>query len=207
MRDLIQGSTEWHLARVGKVTASRVGDAISMTKAGAPSAQRTAYMSELLCERLTGRPTEHFISRPMQWGIDQEPAARDAYEFLTGQKVEPVGFVDHPRIPMTGASPDGLVGNDGLVEFKCPSTFTHINTARTGEIDIKHIAQMQWQMLCTNRDWCDYVSFDPRMPARMQTWVQRVRADYSAMRDIEEQVEAFLADLDGAIKEMEACFG
>src|SRR5689334_1396302 len=122
-----QGTPEWHAQRLGKVTASRLSDALAKTKNGW-GASRANYMAQLAAERLTGQPQESFTNAAMQWGVDTEPHARAAYEFHTDATVEPVGFVDHPVIEMTGASPDGLVGADGLVEIKCPNTATHIET-------------------------------------------------------------------------------
>lgn len=193
-----QRTEEWFAARLGKVTASRVADVMAKTKSG-PSASRKNYLAELVAERLTGMQGERFQSAAMQWGTDQEPQARLAYEFLTDNPVEEVGFIDHPTIEMFGASPDGLVGDKGLVEIKCPNTATHIDTLLTGKIDRKYLIQMQAQMACTGRDWCDFMSFDPRLPADLQTFVQRVDRDDEVIAEIEDEVAAFLTDLDGTV--------
>jgi putative phage-type endonuclease len=192
--EIIQGSPEWFGIRCGKVTASRVADIIRRTKTGF-STTRANYLGELIAEKLTGVPAPHFISGPMQWGTEQEPAARDAYNFKMNCEVVPVGFVIHPVIRDSGASPDGFVGADGLVEFKCPLTATHIETLLTGKIDPDYITQMQWQMACTNRQWCDWVSFDPRLPEDLKLFVQRVERDQDRIDELEAAVLGFLDEL------------
>ena len=167
-----QGTAEWHAARCGKVTASRIADVIAKTKSG-PSASRGNYMAELVCERLTGVPQDSYKSPAMEWGTNNEPLARLAYESAGGVLVTEVGFVSHPTIIDAGASPDGLVGDDGLLEIKCPNTATHIDTLLSGKVPERYNTQMQWQMACTNRQWCDYVSFDPRLPESMQLFITR----------------------------------
>lgn len=189
-----QRSDEWFAARLGKVTASRVADLMAKTKSG-PSASRATYMADLIVERMTGQRAEGFTSAAMIWGTETEPQARAAYEFLTDAEVTETGFVLHPSIPDFGASPDGLVGSDGLVEIKCPATATHIETLLTETVPAKYITQMQAQMACTGRAWCDFVSFDPRMPGDMQLWVKRVPCDPAFMSEMEGEVQAFLAEL------------
>jgi putative phage-type endonuclease len=189
-----QRSPEWVAARLGKVTASRVADLMAKTKTG-PSASRQNYMADLIVERLTGEKAEHFQNAAMVWGAEIEPQAREAYSFITAQTVVEEGFVLHPSIADFGASPDGLVGADGLVEIKCPATATHIETLLTETVPAKYITQMQAQMACTGRAWCDFVSFDPRMPGDMQLWVKRVPCDPAFMSQMEGEVEAFLAEL------------
>lgn len=159
-------------------------------------ASRANYMADLIAERLTGVPAEGFTNAAMQWGTATEPQARENYEFYANAIVEQVGFVLHPRIGDTGASPDGLVGADGLIEIKCPNTATHIDTLLGAEVPGKYVTQMQWQMACTGRLWCDFVSFDPRMPAEMQMWVRRVARDDAIIADLEREVVAFLTELD-----------
>jgi len=161
---------------------------------------RANYLAQLLCERLTGRPTEGYTSHEMQHGTDNEPIAINAYEMAQDVIVTPIGFVDHPSIEMSGASPDGLVGDDGLIEVKCPNSATHLATLKGADIDSKYIKQMQWQMACTNRTWCDFVSFDPRMPDHMQLHVHRVDRDPAFIQTIEAAVLAFLADLEADCK-------
>jgi putative phage-type endonuclease len=194
MTEIIQGSPEWFAARLGKVTASRVSDVTAKTKSGW-GASRTNYMAQLVAERLTGTAGESYTNAAMQWGTDQEPIARDFYAAHTKAAVDLVGFVDHPRISMSGASPDGLIGSVGLVEIKCLNTATHIETLLGQSVPSKYISQMQWQMACTGRQWCDFVSFDPRMPNHMQMFVGRVNRDNIAISELESMVESFLAEL------------
>jgi hypothetical protein len=132
----------------------------------------------------------------MQWGTEQEPYARAAYETLKGVLVKEVGFVPHPTIPNSGASPDGLVDDDGLVEIKCPFTATHLEFLTTGIVPEKYMLQMQWQIACTGREWCDYVSYDPRLPERMAISIQRVNRDFTLINNIENEVRTFLSELD-----------
>lgn len=189
-----QHSPEWYAARLGKVTASRVADLMAKTKSGY-SASRANYMAELICERLTMTQAEKFTNAAMQWGTECEPHARIAYEFLTDREVTETGFVLHGAIADFGASPDGLVGDNGLVEIKCPNTATHIETLLSENIPGKYVTQMQAQMACTGRAWCDFVSFDPRMPADMQIWIRRVERDAAAIADMEDEISTFLADM------------
>ena len=194
-----QRTADWFAARAGKVTASRVADVIAKTKSGY-STSRANYAAELVVERLTGKPTEGFANAAMQWGIDNEPRA--AYEDQTGEIVEEVGFVRHPVIEMSGASPDGRIGVEGLVEIKCPLTSTHIETLTTRQIPAKYQTQMQWQMACTTANWCDYVSFDPRMPKHMRLIVIRQDRDDKLIAELEKEVIAFLKEIDGRIAKL-----
>ena len=205
MIEIIQGSPEWHALRIGKVTASRVADVVATTKSG-PSASRTNYMAELLVERLTGQAPARFTNAAMDWGTATEPDARDAYAFYSGNGVELVGFVDHPTISMSGASPDGRVGGDGLIEIKCPNTATHIETLLGGTVPSKYRTQMQWQMACEGRAWCDFVSYDPRMPESMRLFVRRIEREPSTIADLEREVKAFLSDLDAKIARLRAAY-
>ena len=189
-----QRTEEWFAARLGKVTASRVADLMAKTKSG-PSASRANYMADLIVERLTGTREEGFTSAAMQWGTDTEPQARAAYEFLTDATVVEEGFCLRSTIPDFGASPDGLIGDVGLLEIKCPNTASHIQTLLTGEVPGKYETQMQAQMACTGRAWCDYVSFDPRMPGEMQLFVKRVHRDDALIAKMEAEVVEFLAEL------------
>lgn len=194
MGDVIQGSAEWHAIRLGKVTASRVADVIAKTKSG-PAASRKNYLTELALERLTGQRSEGFTNAAMQWGIETEPQARIAYEFHRDVDVSEVAFIPHPTIADTGASPDGLVGEDGLVEIKCPLPSTHMETLDSGAVPPKYITQMMWQMACTGRQWCDFVSFDPRFPAHMQFFCERVKRDDDMIKVLEAEVTDFLREL------------
>lgn len=189
-----QRSDEWFAARIGKVTASRVADLMAKTRSG-PSASRANYMAELICERLTGQRQEGFTSAAMQWGTDTEPQARAAYEFMTDAVVVETGLCLHPKEPEFGASPDGLVGDVGLLEIKCPNSAAHIETLLSGEAPSKYMPQMQAQMACTGRAWCDFVSFDPRLPADMQLFIKRVHRDEAFISTMEDEVSAFLLEL------------
>ena len=204
--NLEQGSQEWLLARCGKVTASRVADIMAKTKSGY-SASRGNYLAELVCERLTGVPTDTYKSAAMEWGTAQEPHARAAYEAAGGVLVEEVGFVPHPSISDAGASPDGLVKDNGLIEIKCPNTATHIDTLLSGKVPDRYNTQMQWQMACTGRVWCDYVSYDPRMPENMRLFLTRVFRDQSAILAMETEVLTFIHELTDKVAALKLHYG
>lgn len=203
---LAQGTPEWHAARIGCATASRIADVVARTKIGW-GASRANYAAELVAERLTGVAVEGFVSTAMQRGMDTEAEARAAYEFLRDVSVEPVGFVPHPMIAMSGASPDGMVGDDGLVEIKCPNTATHIDTLLGQAVPGKYVTQMQWQMACTGRAWCDFVSYDPRMPDAMRLFVRRVERDAARIAELEREVVAFLRDVDDTVERLRRIYG
>ena len=196
-----QGSEEWFTIRIGKVTASRVADVIAKTKTGY-SATRDNYMAQLVCERLTGQKGDSFSNAAMQHGTETEPLARLSYEVTQNVLVDEVGFVPHPTIEMAGASPDGLVGDDGLLEIKCPNTATHIDTLLSQTVPGKYNTQMQFQMACTGRKWCDFVSFDNRLPEELQLFVRRVPRDEVFIRLIEAEIVQFLAELDDKINKL-----
>lgn len=189
-----QRSEEWFAARLGKVTASRIADVCARTKTGW-GASRKNYMGELVAERLSGVRSESFTNAAMQWGIDMEAPARAAYEYYWDTDVAGADFVPHPTIGETGASPDGLVGTDGLVEIKCPNTATHIETLLGSAVPEKYILQMQWQMACTGRSWCDFVSYDPRLPESMCLFTQRVKRDEERIGILQKEVLTFLDEL------------
>jgi putative phage-type endonuclease len=192
--DVEQRSEAWHELRLGKVTASRVADVVARTKSGWGSS-RANYMAELVAERLTGQRAEAYVNAAMQRGTDLEAEARATYEFFTNETVTEIGFVSHPTIGDTGASPDGLIGQDGMIEIKVPNTSTHIETLLSGSVAGKYITQIQWQMACTGRAWCDFVSYDPRMPATMSTFIKRVPRDDVMIASLEADVIEFLAEL------------
>ena len=196
-----QGTPEWFAARLGNVTASRVADVIAKTKSGY-SASRENYMAQLICERMTNTVAESYTNAAMQWGTETEPLARAAYESIADVLVDEVGYVQHSRIERAGASPDGLVGLFGLLEIKCPNTATHIDTLITEQVPTKYITQMQWQMVCTGRAWCDFVSFDPRLPNGLQVFVKRVEFDTEYAATLEIEVVKFLAELDTKISKL-----
>ncbi len=192
---MIQGDAEWFAIRCGKVTASRIADVMAKTKSGW-GASRANYAAQLISERLTGVPAESYTSKEMQWGLDTEPQARAAYEFHHDCDVGLVAFVEHPHIEMSGASPDGLVGKEGLVEFKCPNTATHIETLLGEQFPAKYRLQAMWQMACTGRKWCDLTSFDPRMPEAMRLHVERILRDDQEIATLESAVELFLREVE-----------
>ncbi len=200
-----QGSAEWLAIRCGKVTASRVADVVAKTKTGY-GASRANYMAELIAERLTGAPAERFTNAAMAHGTATEPEARAFYEFMTDEVVEQVGFVPHPTIAMSGASPDGLVGDDGLVEIKCPNTATHIDTLLGRTVPAKYETQMQWQMACTGRAWCDFVSYDPRLPESMRLFTSRIIRDDPLIAELTEEVTKFLAELEVKVAALRALY-
>jgi len=198
---MIQGTEEWLLERCGKVTASRIADVVAKTRSGW-GASRANYMAQLIVERLTGKPVETYQNQAMVWGIETEPQARAWYEFTTNMKVEEVGFIRHPSIDMSGASPDGLVCDHGLLEIKCPNSATHIDFLLTGVIPDKYIKQMQWQMACTGREWCDFVSYDPRMPTELQAKVVRVFRNSDMIGCLEKDVIEFLTEVDQKVDKL-----
>ena len=197
-----QRTEAWHKSRIGRVTASKVADVIARTKSGY-SASRENYLAQLVVERFTGQPTESYTNAAMQWGTDQEPFARAAYEHATGVLVEECGFVLHPEISDSGASPDGLVGDDGLIEIKCPSTATMIETLLTETVPGKYITQMQWQMACTGRQWCDFVCFDPRMPEGLQLYIKRVDRDDAYIAELASEIRKFLAEVEAKVSALQ----
>ncbi len=200
---LIQGSEEWLQARCGKVTASRIADLMAKLRDGKPGASYHNYMAELIAERLTGSPKEHYTNAAMQWGTDHEPEARSAYEFFYDVEVVQVGFIDSPKLKMAGASPDGLVGDDGLVEIKCPNTATHIDYLLKKTVPGNYYKQMQFQMSCTDRKWCDFVSYDPRMPEKLKMLTMRVERDDDFVLEMETEILGFLEELLKKIEELE----
>ena len=196
-----QGSPEWFAQRLGKVTASRVADVIAKTKTGY-STSRENYMAQLICERMTGAVAESYTNAAMQWGTDNEPLARAAYEAAKDVLVDEVAMITHPTIESAGASPDGLVGDEGLIEIKCPNTATHIDTLLSQTVPGKYVTQMQWQMACTGRKWCDFVSFDPRMPEDLRLFIKRVDRDDKMIAELESEVVKFLKELDEKIEKL-----
>ena len=196
-----QGTPEWHQMRLGKVSASRMADLLAKTKTGA-SASRAKYMAQLLCERMTGQPTEFFTTAAMQRGTEIEPVARQAYESENFISVDQVAWIPHPTIPMAGCSPDGVVGEHGLIEIKCKEIHNHLDTILNDRIDTDHQTQMMWQMACTGRQWCDYVCFDDRAPEGLQLFIKRLERDDKKIQEMEGEVRTFLKDLDILINKL-----
>jgi putative phage-type endonuclease len=199
-----QGTAEWLQERCGKVTASRIADLMGRTKTGSYGSGRANYAAQLIAERLTGNVAASFSNAAMIHGTETEPEARRAYEFFVDRDVQQVGFVPHPSINMAGASPDGLVGEDGLLELKCPNTATHIDTLLSGSVPDKYIKQMQFQMACTGRQWCDFASYDNRLPERMRLFVKRIERSAETIAEIETEVTAFLAEIDDTVGKLRA---
>ena len=196
-----QGSDEWKQLRLGKVTASRIADVMSQIKSG-ESQSRSNYRIELVCERLSGEPTDSFTNSHMQRGTELEPFARSAYEIKNKVFVEQVSFCDHLTVSMSGASPDGLVGKDGLIEIKCPMTKTHIETLLGKQVPAKYIKQIQWQLACTNRKWCDFVSYCPELPENMQLFISRVERDDEVIDSIAKAVIEFNLEVEQVIERL-----
>jgi putative phage-type endonuclease len=200
MSEVEQGSPEWFALRLGKVTASRIKDVIATTKTGY-STSRDKYMTQLLLERITNTVAESYTNDAMTWGTEQEPFARAKYEGLASTLVEQVAFVNHPTIPMSGASPDGLVMDDGLVELKCPMSHTHLESI-LGGIDDQYMPQVQWQMAVTGRSYTDLCSYDPRFPEHLQLVVKRIPRDDDYIAKLEKEVVKFLAELDDKVNKV-----
>jgi len=196
-----QRTEEWFQARLGKATASRIADICARTKAGY-SSSRANYKSQLVRERLLGMPEESYCNAAMQWGIDHEAEARRAYEFHADCDVVEVGFIDHPSIPMAGCSPDGLIGDYGMVELKCPIPATHQDILLGKAFPDKYVKQALWQMACTGRAYCDLVTYDPRWPESMRLFVQRVERDGDAIAELEREVSQFLTEVGDTVDEL-----
>ncbi|ANF25995.1 lambda exonuclease family protein [Stutzerimonas stutzeri] len=199
-----QGTEEWLNARLAKVTASKVKDVMTKGKGGAASATRRNYMMDLLCERLTGNRSGPDLSRnaAVQRGTELEPLARMAYELFADAEVAEVGLIAHPSIENFAASPDGLVGDDGLIEIKCPHTATHVATLQSGKHDPQYEWQMLAQMACTGREWVDFVTFDDRLPDELQYACFRFERDEARIRQMETEIKLFLEELSELEHEM-----
>ena len=207
MNDMEQRTDEWYAARLGKVTASSLYKVLAKTKTGY-GADRANYMTQLVLERVTGTKADSYSNAAMQWGIDQEPFARAAYEASRGVLVEEVAFLPHPTIEMAGASPDGQVDDKGMVEIKCPDSKTALECwLSDNPVENKYFAQMQWQMCCADRDWCDYVVFDPRMPTKAQLFIDRVERDDEWLEATEAEVVKFLAEVDAKVAALKKIIG
>ncbi len=199
--EALAGTPNWFAARRGLLTASRMRDAMAVLKNGSPAAARTNLMRDLLAERLTGIAVPHFVTADMQWGIDNQDGARHEYQVLTGEIVGPEGFVLHPDIEFFGATPDGFVGEDGLLEVKCPRSATHLSWILDGVVPEDHRPQMLAQLACTRRKWCDFVSYDPRNPHK-PLFVRRFAPEQAEIERIEEVAREFLAELDALFEKI-----
>ncbi|MDE3023657.1 MAG: YqaJ viral recombinase family protein [Pseudomonadota bacterium] len=193
-----QGTEQWLLDRLGHLTASRMADVMATTKSG-PSASRRNYMAQLVAERLTGVVAESFCSSAMEWGTSNEPLARAEYEITAGEFVDQDGFIKHQEIEWCGASCDGFVGKSGLVEIKCPNTATHIDYLLGQKPPSKYVPQMLLQLACTGMEWCDFVSYDPRMPEKHRLFVVRFEPKRDEIEAVEDAARGFLAEVQETI--------
>jgi putative phage-type endonuclease len=195
-RNVAQGTDEWKAIRLGHVTASCISDVMGK------GVGRHKYMVRLLAERLIGEAGESFTNAAMQWGVDQEQFAAIAYEAKTNVLTDKTGFWLHPDIPWVGVSPDRLVGDDGLVEIKCPNTTTHLDYLFDAKVPAEYVKQIQMQLWVTRRAWCDFVSFDPRLPPRNQLLIVRVERDHKLIAQMQDEVSKFLTELDDLINQL-----
>jgi putative phage-type endonuclease len=192
----------WLSQRCGKLTASRMADAMDMTAKGADSAKRKALKVELLAERLTGDAVPHFVNSFMQWGLEQEPAAKAAYELASGQMILPCGFYDHPQIADFGATPDGLI-SQGVIEFKCPQTTTHIGWILAGGVPEQHRPQILAQLACTGRERAVFVSFDPRIKdERKRLFIAEWVPERTEIEAVEEAARKFLEEVEQMFQQL-----
>jgi hypothetical protein len=197
-----QQSPEWIMARVGMVTGSRFADVLDKLKSGLAGAKRKNYLYEVVAERLTGRPAEHYVNAAMEHGTATEPLARAAYEAHTGALVEETGFLHHKTLAWVGGSVDGFVGEDGILELKCPTTQTHIKTLLAQECD--YLPQVLGYLWITGRKWCDFVSFDNRLPAPLDIYIQRIERDEGYIVTLESEVTVFLAEVSAMVEKLKA---
>jgi putative phage-type endonuclease len=197
-----QRTEEWYAAKIGKLSASRIADAFDVLAKGGESQKRINYRLELVAERMTGVANKFFENSEMRWGTECEPLARAAYEAITGRMVTEVGFIDHPAIAWAGASPDGLV-EDGLIEIKCPTTQTHIKYLLEGKVPDQYKPQMLWQMCCTGRTWCDFVSYDPRMPEDLQILIVRYEPTADELAEVTRKAVEFMATVNDMVDQLE----
>lgn len=199
MIELAQRSPEWFAARLGSLGASCVYDVVARTRTGV-SASRANRLTALVLERLTGQPEETYQSAAMLDGIEREPEARAAYEFLNDAHVVEVGLVRHPRIEGSHASPDGWIGEDGVLELKCPQAAAHLEFLLTGKVPEKYVTQCQWQLACCERKWADFVSYSPVFPPGMQLATKRIERDDAKIAELEKAVTEFLAEVEAKVQ-------
>jgi putative phage-type endonuclease len=194
-----QGTEAWYAQRTGKMTGSRAVDIVKGPK-GSYTAARKNMIARLVCERMTGEREETYQSKEMQWGTDHEALARSVYEIVSDRDVQETGFINHPTIANFGGSPDGLVGDDGLTEIKCPGTATHLALLVGGNVKREYIYQMQAYMLITNRKWCDFISYDPRLPDSHCIYIKRIMRDEKMIAEIEAEAVKVLAEVDAMME-------
>ena len=200
MSSVPAGTPQWHRARIGCLTASRMGDVLALLKNGKPAEARLSYMRQLVAERMTDTAAEFYVTAAMQWGLDYEAEAVAAYESATGELGEPAPFVLHPSIEFFGATPDRLIGSDGLLEVKCPTTATYIEWRQADMIPARHMAQMTAQLACTGRKWCDFVAYDPRIVYGQKLWVRRFEPSAEEIQACEAAARQFLAEVDALFR-------
>ena len=202
--EALAGTNQWHAARRGCLTASRMADAIAVLKNGKPSEARRKLMFDLLAERMSGVAVEHYVTPAMEWGIAHQADATAAYEAETGELVGPEVFVLHPSIDWFGATPDGIIGSDGLIEIKCPTTPKHLAWVMAGEVPDEHKPQMLAQLACTGRQWVDFVAFDPRVQKGPQLFIRRFQPERAEVERIEAGAREFLEELPAMERQLEA---
>ncbi|EJF84068.1 hypothetical protein MCU_00736 [Bartonella elizabethae Re6043vi] len=194
-----QRTAEWFQARLGKVTASNVYNVLSKTAKGMPTSKYEDYKIKLMTERLTEEISQSYTTPAMQWGIEHEEDALREYAFIYDTEITQCGFIQHPTIQMAGASPDGFVGEDGLVEIKCPQSPNHLRFFIDSNIKPEYHAQMQFQMACTGRKWCDFVSYNPNFVGKstsLRMKIKRINRDEEQIEQINQAVEIFLAEIE-----------
>lgn len=197
-----QGSGAWLNQRVGCLTASRMADAMAMLKSDKPSESRNKLMIEILAERMTGDAAPHFVNDAMRWGIEQEPHAKSAYEAASGNLLDACGFIPHPSIEYFGSSPDSLLDDDAVVEFKCPTSTTHVGWLLAGVMPEQHKPQVLAQLACTQRTRAVFVSFDPRMPVKRQLFIKEWTPDPAEIAAVEGAAREFLRELDAMFQQL-----
>jgi hypothetical protein len=196
-----QGSPEWHQARCGSLGGSRLHEAIAKTKTGWGSS-RANVMADLIVEKLTGCPTDCFVSKAMQDGIDREAEARAAYSFLTDFNVNEIGLALHPSIKGSHASPDGLIGDTGTLEIKCCTPAVHLAALLGESIPDKYVVQSLWQQACLGRQWTDVAYYNPVFPEEMRLLVRRVPRDPQRIVLLEAMVVEFLDEMDSKLERL-----
>lgn len=202
-----QGTPEWFAARLGKATASRIKDVAAKGRSGAASASRANYEAQLVVERLTGKKAEEYTNSTMDRGTELEADARDAYQFQTNNEVVEVGFVEHPTVQLSGASPDGLIGSDGITQIKCRNEAKHLAYLLVGKISGPENTQIQWEMACTERAWCDFVNYHPAFPIGMQLFIKRIPRDDERISELEKEVRRFLDEVAGKVVKLKTMYG
>ena len=200
---LIQGSDEWFAVRMGKITASKLGDLMRVTKYG-ESTYKTRLRMELAIERLTGKSaSDNFMNRAMQDGVEREPDARKLFEAITGKDVALCGSFDHPDIVNTSASPDGLIrGEDAVLELKCPTHITHAKNLLSEKMPKNYEYQVQWQIACTESEYAYFASYHPDFPKELRLkWVKVLR-DNIMILEIEDEVRKFDVEVEELINQL-----